>query len=86
MVRSLILGLSICSSTPLRAGDLIIDLGKSKGVTFVGTLLRWDEDGNPRKPIDRKAKIGARKLQLRRSRSQAIAGYSRSYRPAAMTW
>jgi len=38
---------------------LIIDLGKSKGVTFVGALLRWDEDGNPRKPIDRKAKIGA---------------------------
>ncbi len=39
------------------AGELILDLGKSKGVTFVGAVCRWDADGNAHKPVDPKAVI-----------------------------
>jgi hypothetical protein len=41
------------------AGELTLDLGRSEGVTFVGAVCRWDDDGNPRKPIDPKAAIQA---------------------------
>jgi hypothetical protein len=41
------------------AGEVIVDLGKSRGVTFVGAFARWDADGNPRVPVNPQAKIGA---------------------------
>src|SRR5690349_20727722 len=41
------------------AGDLIVDLGGSEGVSFVGVVRRWDDDGRLRVPIDPKAKIDA---------------------------
>ena len=41
------------------AGTLTVELGKSEGVTFVGTVQRWDRQGNPRRPVDPKAKIDA---------------------------
>jgi hypothetical protein len=37
--------------------SLTVELGKAKGVTFVGAIQRWDEDGNHRKLPDGKAKI-----------------------------
>jgi hypothetical protein len=40
-------------------GRLAIELGKAKGVTFVGAVQRWDEDGNHRHVPDPKAKIDA---------------------------
>ena len=40
-----------------RAGDLVVDLGKSAGGSLVGAVQRWDEDGKPRVPVDPKAKI-----------------------------
>jgi hypothetical protein len=45
---------------PLRAtaAELTLDLGKSTGVTFVGAIARWDEDGNYTKPVNPKATIG----------------------------
>jgi hypothetical protein len=41
------------------AADVTVDLGKSEGVTFVGAIARWDEDGDYRKPVNPKAKIDA---------------------------
>jgi hypothetical protein len=41
------------------AGRLTVNLGKARGVTFVGAIQRWDEDGNHRRVPDPKAKIDA---------------------------
>lgn len=41
----------------IRAGELVVDLGSSEGITFVGALARWDEEGKARKPVDPKGKI-----------------------------
>ena len=42
---------------PVEAGELIVDLGKSPGITMVGAIRRWDEDGAARFPVDPSAKI-----------------------------
>jgi hypothetical protein len=39
------------------AGEVVVDLGDSRGVTYVGALARWDEEGKARTPVDPKAKI-----------------------------
>ena len=39
------------------AGELIVDLGKSEGITLVGAISRWDEDGNARVAVDPKGQI-----------------------------
>jgi hypothetical protein len=36
-----------------------VELGNANEVTFVGALNRWDQDGNPRRPVNTKAKIDA---------------------------
>lgn len=41
----------------LWAARLTVDLGDAPEVTLVGAFLRWDADGNPRKPVNPKAKI-----------------------------
>jgi hypothetical protein len=41
------------------AGRLTVKLGKAQGVTFVGAIQRWDEDGNHRRAPNPKAKIAA---------------------------
>ena len=41
------------------AADLTVELGNSQGVTSVGAIQRWDQDGNHRKLPDPKAKIDA---------------------------
>jgi hypothetical protein len=46
----------------LCAAELIVELGDSAGVTLVGAMNRWDADGNPRKPVDPKARIDAPEL------------------------
>jgi hypothetical protein len=43
----------------IEAAELTVDLGDAQGVTLVGALRRWDQDGNPRRPIDPKANIDA---------------------------
>jgi len=42
---------------PVSAAKLTVDLGSAKGVISVGAFHRWDEDGNPRKAVNTKAKI-----------------------------
>jgi hypothetical protein len=42
-----------------QAGQLMLRLGNSENVTFVGALARWDGDGNARRPVDPQAKIDA---------------------------
>ena len=44
---------------PATAGRLTVKLGKAQGVTFVGAIQRWDEDGNHRRVPDAKAKVDA---------------------------
>lgn len=58
------LTLAIATSTILMrsgaasvAGELVVSLGKSEGVTSVGAIERWDGDGKPRAPVDPSAKI-----------------------------
>lgn len=55
----LIVGWVVFSARPVPAAKVIVDLGGAKGVTTVGVLNRWDQDGNHRKPVDPKAKIDA---------------------------
>jgi hypothetical protein len=50
------------------AGELTLDLGRTEGVTFVGALCRWDDDGNPRKPVDPKAVIQAPQVAAKAER------------------
>jgi len=52
----------------LLAGELVVDLGQAEGVTFVGALSRWDADGNPRTPVNPKAKIEAPEVTARAER------------------
>lgn len=40
-----------------RAATLTVELGEASQVTLVGALNRWDQDGNPRRPVNTKAKI-----------------------------
>lgn len=45
---------------PVAAGDLVLEVrGGGRAVTRVGAVRRWDGDGNPRVPVDPKAKIDA---------------------------
>lgn len=41
------------------AAKLTVDLGDARGVTLVGAMDRWDQDGNARRIPDTKAKIDA---------------------------
>jgi hypothetical protein len=51
--------LGVILSLPAFAAELIVELGNSQNVTFVGTIQRWDQDGNHRNLPDPKAKIDA---------------------------
>jgi hypothetical protein len=50
-------GLLLCWPSTARAGEVILDLGDSQGVTFVGALARWDTDGKATAPVEPNAKI-----------------------------
>ena len=39
------------------AAELVVRLDNSADVLFVGAIDRWSEDGNPRRPVDPKAKM-----------------------------
>jgi hypothetical protein len=41
------------------AGKLTVDLGDAQGIALVGVFNRWDADGNHRREVNPKAKIGA---------------------------
>jgi hypothetical protein len=57
------------ASSSVRAGELIVDLGKSRGITLVGTIRRWDADGNARAPVDPKAAIDRPRVDARAERA-----------------
>jgi hypothetical protein len=58
-------GGDVGNPVPSRAGDLIVDLGKPRGVTLLGAINRWDQDGNARVPVDPKAKIDGPRVDAR---------------------
>jgi hypothetical protein len=45
--------------TRATAAKVTVDLGKAQGITSVGAIQRWDEDGNHKRLPDGKAKIDA---------------------------
>ena len=47
------------SASNLQAGELAVILQNAQGVSAVGAFNRWDQDGNPRVPVNPKAKIDA---------------------------
>lgn len=49
--------ISPIAATSAHAAKVTLQLGNAHGVTFVGAIQRWDDDGNPRKTPDGKAKI-----------------------------
>ena len=49
----------LLSYATLDAAELTLELGDAKGVTFVGAIERWDQDGNHRKLPEQKAMIDA---------------------------
>ena len=61
--RCLVASISVVLASLVPAGaaaaGLTVKLGNAQGVTFVGAVQRWDEDGNHRRLPDSKAKIDA---------------------------
>lgn len=56
---------------PAAAATLTVDLGDAKDVAVVGAVDRWDQDGNPRRPIDPKAAIDSPFLDAQAVRETA---------------
>jgi hypothetical protein len=56
---SVLIALAMSFVATAAAGTLTVELGDARGVTFVGAVERWDQDGNARKLPDTKAKIDA---------------------------
>ncbi len=50
-----VLGVAVAASA--HAATLTIKIANGQGVSLVGALQRWDQDGNPTKPVNPKAKI-----------------------------
>jgi hypothetical protein len=67
MRRTLTLIALLLPAALARAGDLVVDLGKSDRITLVGAIQRWDEDGRAPFPVDPKAKIDAPRVDARAS-------------------
>lgn len=52
------MGLAMFSGAAL-AGKVTVDLGDAPDVALVGAFQRWDADGNHRRQVNQKAKIGS---------------------------
>ena len=48
---------SMSASRDLQAGELTVQLDNAENVILVGAFNRWDQDGNPRVPVNPNAKI-----------------------------
>jgi len=73
-MRPLILSAALLlGQCAIEAAELTVDLGDAQGVTLVGALRRWDQDGNPRRPVDPQAKIDAPRVDA----TAASAGSNR---------
>jgi hypothetical protein len=59
------IGSSLSALDRVRGGELTIELNRSRGVNFVGAVRRWDENGQPRQPVDPKAKIDAPRVDAK---------------------
>lgn len=60
-MRPCLFGLCVLLLTALssRAGELVVQFEgpRASDITSVGAIVRWDADGNPKVPVDPKAKI-----------------------------
>jgi hypothetical protein len=57
------------ASSSAQGGELIVDPGRSRGITLVGAIFRWNADGNARVPVDPKAAIDRPRLDARAERA-----------------
>jgi hypothetical protein len=76
-------GIAVAAWSPVRAGDLIVDLGKAVDISMVGAVQRWDEEGKPRFPVDPKAKIAEPRVNARAVRQGSGKWIFRNLPPAA---
>ena len=60
---------AVSTAGVLEAASLTVELDGFDGVTLLGAFNRWDADGNHRRPVDPKAKIGAPHVDFRASRA-----------------
>jgi hypothetical protein len=69
---ALLLGTALicCNPGVGRAGELILDLGESAGITLVGALARWDAEGKATAPVDPAAKIDQPAVAFRAERRE----------------
>jgi hypothetical protein len=65
LVSVAILASASWGSDSALGGELTMELGKSAGVTLVGAIRRWDEDGKARVPVDPKARIDSPRVDAR---------------------
>lgn len=61
--------LFVLGQRAVEAAKVTVDLGDSQGVQLVGALRRWDSDGDPRRPVDPKAKIDAPQVDVTATRA-----------------
>ena len=59
LARILLGLLTLFSGEPVRAAQVTVELRDAADVTLVGAVNRWDAQGNPRRPVDTKARIDA---------------------------
>jgi len=60
---------AISTAGVLEAASLTVELDGFEDVTLLGALNRWGADGNHRRPVDPKAKIGAPHVDFKASRA-----------------
>jgi hypothetical protein len=58
-----------------------VELGKSEGVTMVGVIARWNEEGGPRSQVNPKAKIDAPEVTAKAKREEGNRWLLRNLSP-----
>ncbi len=73
IARPVCLALSLVPviTSHLVGGQLTVNLANDGQVTRVAALQRWDQDGNPRRPVDPKAKFEQPRVAARAARQAA---------------
>ncbi len=67
---------------PAQAGKLTLDMAGGEKVTLVGAFQRWDQDGNPTKKVNPKAKIDAPEVDAVATREGTNTWVFKDLKPA----
>jgi hypothetical protein len=77
---SIVAGLFL--AIPSQAARLTIEIAGGEKVTFVGAFQRWDQDGNPTKKVNPKAKIDAPEVDAIAAREGTDTWVFKDLKPA----